>query len=230
MVATVTMSQSKSNIVITTLPETTAEDLLKHQKIWQHVLDFTKVKKDEKWYKVVAHEISTAIFNTSNEMQLAKEEIETFNKDLKLACLSTWLTSEEIQSQKAHSSVILTFESDQETKKALRNKLIIAEVSVKTAVYNVSKSTDQCNKCQQFEHHFAKCQNMVKCQICAQNHNTRQHECHLCSQLEKGTTCIHTVLKCSNCQKMHRANSSDCTTFKALQSIFFTTDHLAMKL
>jgi hypothetical protein len=33
-------------------------------------------------------------------MQLAKEEIETFNKDLKLACLSTWLTSEEIQSQK----------------------------------------------------------------------------------------------------------------------------------
>jgi len=87
--ATVTMSQSKFNIVITVLPEITAEDLLKHQKIWQHVLDFTKVKKNEKWYKVVAHEISTAIFNTPNGMQLAKEEIETFNKDLKLACLPT---------------------------------------------------------------------------------------------------------------------------------------------
>ena len=163
-------------------------------------------------------------------MQLAKEEIETFNKDLKLACLPTWLTSEETQSQKAHSSVILAFGSDQETKKALRNRLIIAEVSVKTAVYNVSKSTDQCNKCQQFGHHFAKCQNTAKCQICAQNHNTRQHECHLCPQMEKGTTCIHTVLKCSNCQKMHRANSSDCTIFKALQSIFSTTDHLVMEL
>jgi len=80
-------------------------------------------------------------------MQLVKEEIEIFNKDLKLTCLSTWLTSEEIQSQKVHFSVILTFKSDQETKKVLRNKLIIAEVSVKTAVYNVSKSTDQCNKC-----------------------------------------------------------------------------------
>jgi len=79
MVATVTMSQSKSNIVITTLSDTTAEDLLKHQKIWQHVLDFTKVKKDEKWYKVVAHGISTAIFNNPKGMQLAKEEIETFN-------------------------------------------------------------------------------------------------------------------------------------------------------
>jgi len=230
MVVTVTMSQSKSNIVITTLSETTAEDLLKHQKIWQHVLDFTKVKKNEKWYKVVAHEISTAIFNIPNGMQLAKEEIETFNKDLKLACLSTWLTSEEIQSQKMHSSVILVFGSNQEVKKALRNRLIIAEVSVKTAVYNVSKSTDQCNKCQQFEHHFAKCQNAAKCQICVQNHNTRQHECYLCSQMKKRTICIHTVLKCSNCQKMHRANSSDCMTFKALQSIFSTTDHLVMKL
>jgi len=147
MMTIVTMFQSKFNIVITTLSETTAEELLKHQKIWQHVLDFTKVEKDEKWYKVVAHRISTAIFNTSNEMQLVKEEIETFNKDLKLTCLSTWLTSEEIWSQKAHFSVILIFESDQETKKVLRNRLIIAEVSVKTAVYNISKLTDQCNKC-----------------------------------------------------------------------------------
>jgi len=30
------------------MPEVTAKDLLKHQKIWQHVLEFTKVKKDEK--------------------------------------------------------------------------------------------------------------------------------------------------------------------------------------
>jgi len=231
MVATVTMSQSKSNIVITTMPETTAEDLLKHQKIWQHVLEFTKVKKDEKWYKVVAHGISTAIFHTENGMQLLKEEVETFNKDFKLVCLPTWLTSEEVQSQKAHSSVILAFGSDQEAKKALRNRLIIAGVSVKTAIYNVSKPTDQCNKCQQFGHHFAKCQNTDKCQICAQNHNTRQHDCFLCPQIEKGTTCIHTVLKCSNCQETHRANSFECMTFKALQSISTssTTDHLAME-
>jgi len=43
--------------------------------------------------------------------------------------------------------MILAFSSDQEAKKAVKNYLIIAEVSVKTAVYNVSKSTDQCNKC-----------------------------------------------------------------------------------
>ena len=111
----------------------------------------------------MTYDISTAIFNTENGMQLLKEEVETFNKDFKLVCLPTWLTSEEVQSQKAHFSVILAFGSDQEAKKALRNRLIIAEVSVKTAIYNVSKLTDQCNKCQQFEYHFAKCQNTVKC-------------------------------------------------------------------
>ena len=146
MVATVSMSQSKSNIVITTMPEMTAEDLLKHQKIWQHTLDFTKIKKDEQWYKVVAHGISTAIFNNPNGMQLVKDEIETFNQ-LKLACPPTWLTSEEVRSQKAHSSVILAFGSNQEAKKAVRNRLIIAGTSVKTTAYKVSKPTDQCNKC-----------------------------------------------------------------------------------
>jgi len=47
MVATVTMSQSKFNIVITIISDVIAKDLLKHQKIWEHVLDFTKVKKNE---------------------------------------------------------------------------------------------------------------------------------------------------------------------------------------
>jgi len=42
------MSQSKFNIIITIMPEVIAEDLLKHQKIWQHVLEFIKVKKNEK--------------------------------------------------------------------------------------------------------------------------------------------------------------------------------------
>lgn len=52
-------------------------------------------------------------------MQLVKEEVKIFNKNFKLTCLSTLLTSEEVRSQKAHFSVILTFNSDQETKKAL---------------------------------------------------------------------------------------------------------------
>jgi hypothetical protein len=47
--------------------------------------------------------------------------IETFNKDLKLACLPVWLTSEEARQGKLHGSVILAFKSEEEAKKVLRN-------------------------------------------------------------------------------------------------------------
>ncbi len=35
------------------------------------------------------HNIFTAIFNTVNDIQLVKEELKIFNKDLKLICLFT---------------------------------------------------------------------------------------------------------------------------------------------
>ena len=66
------------------------------------------------------YNIFTAIFNTANDMQLIKEELKIFNKDLKLICLFTQLTSEEVQSQKVHFLVILIFDSDQEVKKSLK--------------------------------------------------------------------------------------------------------------
>jgi hypothetical protein len=65
-----------------------------------HCLTLQKSKKDEKWHKVVAHGIPTSIFNNKDGLNLVKDEIETFNKDLKLACLPVWLTSEEARQGK----------------------------------------------------------------------------------------------------------------------------------
>lgn len=86
LVSTVAISQSGASIVFTT-SEGTAEDLLKHQHVWNSLFDFTEIKKDEKWYKIVAHGIPTAIFNIKEGMQLVKDEVEIFNKDIKLAIL-----------------------------------------------------------------------------------------------------------------------------------------------
>jgi hypothetical protein len=96
MVATVTMSQSKFNIVITTLPDTTAEDLLKHQKIWQHVLDFTKVKK--RW-KVVQ---SSSTWHFHSYFQQSQWHATSQRGDRNLQSTQTslfihWLTSEEVK-------------------------------------------------------------------------------------------------------------------------------------
>ncbi len=163
-------------------------------------------------------------------MQLVKDEVETFNKDIKLAILSHWLTSEEARQEKQHESIVLTVKTEQEVQKALQNKLIVAETSVRTAVYSTCKLTDQCRKCQKFEHFHTMCKNKDTCQFCAENHNTREHDCFLCFLTSKETTCAHIVYKCSNCDEKHQANSAECSVFKTLQSIFSTADSLGMKL
>ena len=47
-------------------------------------------------------------------MQLVKDEVEIFNKDIKLAILPHWLTSEEDRKEKHHESIVLTVKSEQE--------------------------------------------------------------------------------------------------------------------
>jgi hypothetical protein len=144
-----------------TTSEGTAEDLLKHQHVWSLLFDFTEIKKDEKWYKIVAHGIPTAFFNIKEGMQLVKDEVETFNKDIKLAMLPHWLTSEEARQGKQHGSIVLTVKTNQEVQNALRNRLIIAGTSVRTAVYTTCKPTDQCRKCQKFGHLQTTCKTKI---------------------------------------------------------------------
>ena len=43
-----------------------------------------------------------------------------------------------------HFSVVLIFKTEKEAFKALRSKLLITEISIKTAEYIASKSSNQC--------------------------------------------------------------------------------------
>ena len=216
LVSTVIVSQFGAIIVFTTC-EDTAKDLLKHQHVW-------------KWYKLIADEISTFIFNTKEGMQLVKDEVKIFIKDIKLAVLPHWLISEEARQEKQHDFIVLTVKSEQELQKALRNRFIIAEFSVRTAIYATCKFTDQCKRCQKFEHLQTMCKNKETCQFCAENHNIRLHSCFQCFTQQKEITCAHTVYKCVNCDENHQANNEKCSVFKALQPISSTADSLVMKL
>ena len=102
------------------------------------------IKKDEKWFKVIAYNIFTEIFNNAEDMKLLKEEIEIYNLDFKLLCLFSWLSTEETKQQKMHFSVVLVFKTEKEAFKVLRFRLLIVEISVKTAKYTASKFSDQC--------------------------------------------------------------------------------------
>ena len=84
LVATVAASRTGASIVVTTAEGNTAEDLLQHKAIWEAKLDLTQVRKNKKWHKIVLHGLPTATFQNKEGLKLLKDEVELFNKELKL--------------------------------------------------------------------------------------------------------------------------------------------------
>ena len=114
-----------------------------------------------------------------------------------------------------HVSAVIAFNSEEAAQKTLKKKLLIANILIKTAVFE-AKSSEQCLKCQKFDHATIACKNKAVCQFCSQNHSTRLHICKICEIVE--SVCIHTALKCDNCADNHAANSKECTLFAAKKS------------
>ena len=106
-----------------------------------------------------------------------------------------------------HASAVIAFDSEEAAQKALKKELLIAGISIKTVVFE-AKSSEQCLKCQKFDHATIACKNKAVCQFCSQNHSTRLHICKICEIVE--SVCIHTALKCDNCADNHAANSKKC--------------------
>ena len=77
----------QNNIVLKTNTNSTAAQLLEKKAYWQHLFFLSDIKKDEKEFKVIAHNIFTKIFNNVEDMKLLKEEIKIYNLNFKLLCL-----------------------------------------------------------------------------------------------------------------------------------------------
>ena len=215
MVATAVLSQKGDHIVLTTAYTCTADDLLKHRAIWEPELGGQRAKKIKKWYKLIAHRVPTESFNTEGGMQLLKDDLELFNQGLKLVTLPQWLSQPQVRQEKRHSSVVLALKTKEEVTQALRKRLVIAGISIRTAEYLVNKPSDQCVRCQQYGHIQNSCHRPLTCQLCAGPHNTRDHQCLVLECKGKPMPCSHTQIKCSNCQGDYQANSQTCEMYRA---------------
>ncbi|SLM38799.1 hypothetical protein LPUS_09148 [Lasallia pustulata] len=91
LVSTVAVSRTGASIVVTTAEGNTAEDLLKHKAIWELELDLAQIKKNNKWHKLLLHGLPTAVFNTKDGLEMLQEEVELFNKGIKLVTKPVWL-------------------------------------------------------------------------------------------------------------------------------------------
>ena len=126
-----------------------------------------------------------------------------------------------------HSSAVIAFATQEEAQKALRTRVIVAEISLCTMKYTDNKLHEQCQKYQGFEHTHHKCVNKTRCQICADSHSTHVHTCQICKKGQE--VCEHTVLKCANCKEAHKVNSREYEIYKSLLSHSLSADSLAMK-
>ena len=209
VVALVTLS-AKGNKIVTTTPAFSAKYLLENQEIWKDITEFKAAQPITPWFKVVIHKLPT-----NHSLEVLKEEIETFNKGLKVVGNPFWLTPESRRGNQNFGSACVAFATEQEAQRAIRGKLYILGQSLRAEKLRVIDNSKQCSKCQGFGHLEAKC-SKVACQICSEAHHTSLHKCNSCSS--KGKPCVHTIFKCVNCSKPHAANSQNCEILQARTS------------
>jgi hypothetical protein len=70
------------NIVVSTTESFSAQFLLDHKLVWEHIIPHKGAKRDQNYYKVVIHGIPLGDFSSENGLSLIKDEITTFNKGL----------------------------------------------------------------------------------------------------------------------------------------------------
>ena len=80
-------------------------------------------------------------------MELLEGEIRVFN-GLNPITKPRWLSTPENRATKRHGSATVYFETKVEAKKALRNRLQIAGLSMRTTEYISTRPWDQCYRCQ----------------------------------------------------------------------------------
>ena len=103
--------------------------------------------------------MSIQSFSASDELFTLKDEIETFNSDLKLMRNSSWLFSEKNRQNKQHASIVFAINDAEQAQKAVQKMLYIADTQLTAEQYKSADIKTQCQKCQKFGHATRHCVN-----------------------------------------------------------------------
>jgi len=66
------------------MPNFSAKYLVEKKKIWKNIIPHQKIYTDEKWTKIVIYIMLIRPFNINDDLYLLRQEIETFNPEIKL--------------------------------------------------------------------------------------------------------------------------------------------------
>lgn len=203
---------ARENIVITTVPTYSAQQLLEKQALWEGAVQGLHVISAEipaEWIKLVAHGIP--ILPDMNILQFFADEAKTFNNITVLGA-PRWLTQPK-EGQRNGSVVFAVADTAEKNRVRQNGGIYIAGILAKVRDYRDFTPKTQCFRCGAFGHNPRTCRKPTKCALCSENHFTKDHSCGTC---KASGPCGHIQLKCVNCSGPHAANSRDCEVFRAI--------------
>ena len=95
------------------MPGYIVDFLIKKRQVWEQIFSpyLKSMGKNTNWSKLVIHGIPIAPFSMDDGLYLLKEEIETFNPEVKLLKNPRWLSLEENRQSKRHASIVIIVEN-----------------------------------------------------------------------------------------------------------------------
>ena len=110
------------------MPDFSADFLLQKKTIWENIFSNTaqKIKKDIHQSKIVIHEVSIELFTMDEGLSLLKEEIETYNPELRLLKKPIQLSSQNRRQVNKHASILIAVENAKQAQLAIEKRLCIA--------------------------------------------------------------------------------------------------------
>ena len=152
-------------------------------------------------------------------MDLIVSKIKTFNKGLSpIGCLY-WATKKEYRDSGNYitGTIIVAFPNEEQQRRAINNRLYIADIFIRITKFIVTLSTIQYNKYTGFSHSELLCKREPKCILYAENHMISNYNCSIYKK--KRAKYSHLVIKCTNCQNTtHSANSKLCKVYLAIKN------------
>ena len=112
-------------------------------------------------------------------------------------------------------NVLVTFESQDDADKALRNGLRFQCFFIRTEQFIVypDPGITRCFKCQSFGHIAARCEGVMVCSLCGvEGHGWQSPQCPVNIKKKDG---VAIKLTCANCNGEHHTGSRSCTLYKA---------------
>ncbi|KAF1984490.1 hypothetical protein K402DRAFT_395510, partial [Aulographum hederae CBS 113979] len=160
VIASVSLSKTNQNIILTTMQSFTGQYLLDQRAIWEKEVSFSTTQLNQSWFKVVIHGVSV-------DMELGNvfSEISLYNDGLQAIGDPYWLTSAEKRKVQKAGSIVVAFATEKEASYCIRNRVYIAGISARVEKMYSTPVNAQCRQCQGFDHLESRCRNPPKCQL-----------------------------------------------------------------